>query len=98
MLLLTTSADTPPATVLERSLAFGTTAALVWELYEFTTFVTRSPERTTAYADTLGDLALGWLGALTAAVAVALVHRHEHVRGASMPPVRTIRTRAADVR
>ena len=48
VLLLTTSADTPPTAVLERSLAFGTTAALVWELYEFTTFVTRSPERTTA--------------------------------------------------
>ena len=77
LLLLTTDDQTSTICLLERSIAFGTSAALTWELYEFVAFVTRSPERTTAYADTLGDLALGWLGAVVAAAAVAVVHTRE---------------------
>jgi hypothetical protein len=77
LLLLTTHDQTSTICLLERSIAFGTSAALTWELYEFVTFVTRSPERTTAHADTLGDLALGWLGAVVAAAAVAVVHGRE---------------------
>ena len=77
LLLLTTHERTPGVCLLERSLAFGTSAALAWEFYEFLTFVTRSPEGDTAYADTLGDLALGWGGAAAAAAAVAVVHARE---------------------
>ncbi|HEX6246267.1 MAG TPA: hypothetical protein VFZ64_00230 [Nocardioidaceae bacterium] len=64
----------PPTATLgqavERALAFGGTAALAWEVAEYFAFVSRSTERRFAYADTLGDLALGWLGALAAAVVI----------------------------
>lgn len=50
------------------SVAAGMTLSLVWELWEFYAFVTRSGEAPTAYADTLGDLALGWVGAVLVAV------------------------------
>ncbi|NUR98114.1 MAG: hypothetical protein HOV67_23020 [Kribbellaceae bacterium] len=53
------------------ALGFGTTAAVVWELGEYITFVRTSPELQTAYTDTLGDLALGTLGALLAGLVVA---------------------------
>jgi len=52
-------------------LGFGVTAALLWELGEYVAFVRNSPELATAYTDTLGDLALGSLGAVLAGVAVA---------------------------
>ena len=55
---------------LQLSVAAGMTLSLVWELWEFYAFVTRSGEAPTAYADTLGDLALGWVGAVLAAVLV----------------------------
>ena len=58
--------------VLERALAFGATAAIAWELAEFFAFLSRSTEREFAYADTLGDLALGTAGAVVAAV---VLHR-----------------------
>ena len=55
------------------ALAFGyaVTTAVLWEFAEFVTFVPNSPEATSAYADTLGDLALGMLGGLVAAIATA---------------------------
>ena len=52
------------------ALAFGTTAAVVWEVGEYVAFVRHSPELQTAYTDTLGDLVLGTLGALLAGVVV----------------------------
>ena len=60
---------------LTRSVAFGSTASLVWELWEYVSFVTRSGESSSAYGDTLGDLSHGWLGAVLAAFFV------EHLRG-----------------
>lgn len=54
----------------ERSLAVGVTAALGWELAEYVAFIRTSPELDTAYTDTLGDLALGTLGSLLAALTV----------------------------
>ena len=54
----------------ERALAFGVTAALAWEIAEYFAFLSTSSERIDAYADTLGDLTLGTLGALLAAVVV----------------------------
>jgi len=53
------------------ALGFGATAAVVWEVGEYVAFVRTSPELRTAYTDTLGDLALGTLGALLAGLVVA---------------------------
>jgi hypothetical protein len=53
------------------ALGFGATAAVVWEVGEYVAFVRSSPELQTAYTDTLGDLALGSLGALVAGLVVA---------------------------
>jgi hypothetical protein len=66
----------PPARIESWALAglvigFGTTSAIGWELMEYLTFIRDSPEFATAYADTLGDLALGTLGSGVAAVLVA---------------------------
>ena len=49
----------------------GAITAILWELLEFVTFIRNSPERETAYTDTLGDLALGLLGSVLAAALVA---------------------------
>ena len=49
------------------SVAAGMTLSVAWEVWEYVAFVTRSAEIGTAYADTVGDLALGWLGAVCAA-------------------------------
>ncbi len=57
---------------LEVALAAGMTLALAWEVWEYGAFVTRSNEVGTAYADTVGDLALGWLGAVAAALLVGV--------------------------
>lgn len=72
VILLTLPPTATRGQVVERALAFGGTAALAWEVAEYFAFVSRSTERRFAYADTLGDLALGWLGALLAAL---VVHR-----------------------
>jgi hypothetical protein len=52
------------------ALAWGMTLALSWEVWELVAFVRRSAEIGTAYADTVGDLGLGWVGAALAAVLV----------------------------
>jgi len=62
--------------IVEAALAFGLTASLAWELFEYGTFLTRSTEWTTAYSDTVGDLSLGWLGSALAAVVIAVSRRH----------------------
>lgn len=72
VLLLTMHPSSGLPSVLERALAFGATAAITWEIAEYFAFISRSTERRFAYADTLGDLALGTLGAVAAAV---VVHR-----------------------
>ena len=41
---------------------WAATTAILWELAEYVAFVPDSPEAATAYADTLGDLALGLIG------------------------------------
>jgi hypothetical protein len=66
--------------IAEVAVSFGLSASLGWELFEYATFLTRSTEWTSAYSDTIGDLTLGWLGAVLAALAVALAWRR---RGAS---------------
>lgn len=57
------------------ALGFGTTAAVIWEVGEYVAFVRASPELQTAYTDTLGDLALGTLGALLAGLIVSRARR-----------------------
>ena len=70
VILLTLPTTAGLAACLERALAFGVTAALVWEIAEYFAFLSRSSELPNAYADTLGDLAVGTLGAVVAAVSV----------------------------
>lgn len=72
VVLLTMHRTVPLVAVLERALAVGATGAIAWEIGEYFAFVNGSSERRFAYADTLGDLGLGVLGAVTAAV---VVHR-----------------------
>jgi hypothetical protein len=52
---------------------FGAFAAIVWELGEYVTFIRNSDELDTAYTDTLGDIALGLIGSIVAALATATV-------------------------
>jgi hypothetical protein len=55
---------------------FGALTAIGWELAEWFTFIRHGTELDTAYTDTLGDEALGSLGAIAAAaVLVARVRR-----------------------
>lgn len=77
--LLTMRRTSTLGAVLERSLAFGVTAALVWELAEYFAFLSTSVERNGAYADTLGDLSLGTLGAVLAGLAVHALWRRGHL-------------------
>ncbi len=53
------------------AVGFAVTTAVLWEFAEYLTFIHDSPELATAYTDTLGDLLLGSLGGLLAAVLVA---------------------------
>jgi hypothetical protein len=59
------------------ALAFcwAVTSAVLWEFAEAVTFVPGSAEASTAYGDTLLDLALGMLGGLIAALVVGRVPR-----------------------
>lgn len=50
---------------------FGAVTAIGWELAEYITFIRNSPELATAYTDTLGDLALGTIGAIIGSAVVA---------------------------
>ena len=74
--LLTLPATATFAETLERALAFGVTAAVAWEIAEYFAFLRISSELPHAYADTLGDLGLGMLGVVCAAL---VVHRTRSV-------------------
>jgi hypothetical protein len=76
VVLLAGAAHAPLRTRLATSVAAGMTLALAWELWEYVAFVTRSAEAGTAYADTVGDLALGWVGAAAAGLLVGSAGRH----------------------
>jgi hypothetical protein len=56
----------------------GAILAIGWELGEWYTFIRHGTELDTAYVDTLGDLALGTLGSLTAGL-LLLRRRHPRV-------------------
>lgn len=70
VILLTLHRSSSLAATLERALAFGVTAAVGWEIAEYFAFLSTSSERHGAYTDTLGDLALGSLGAVLSAFLV----------------------------
>ncbi|MDP9364738.1 MAG: hypothetical protein M3Q10_11030 [Chloroflexota bacterium] len=53
------------------AVGFGAVTAILWELAEFVAFLRDSPERRTAYTDTLGDLSLGLTGSCLAAFLTA---------------------------
>jgi hypothetical protein len=57
-----------PATRAALAFGYAVTSAVLWEFAEFITFVPNSPEASSAYADTLLDLALGMVGGLVGAV------------------------------
>jgi hypothetical protein len=50
------------------AIGFGAVTAILWEFAEYYTFIRHSKELSTAYTDTLGDLALGLAGSVLAAV------------------------------
>ena len=70
--LLAGAAGAPALLRLEIGVAAGMTLALWWEVWEYLAFVTRSSEVGTAYADTVGDLTLGWAGAVVASLLVGI--------------------------
>jgi hypothetical protein len=70
VILLTMHRSSTFLGVLERALAVGATGAITWEIGEYFAFISGSSERHFAYADTLGDLGLGVLGAITAAATI----------------------------
>jgi len=78
-ILLTMHRSSPLGAVVERALAFGVSAALVWEIAEYFAFLRWSPERLGAYADTLSDMSLGALGSLIAAFWVHALWRRGHL-------------------
>jgi len=86
VLLLTMHPSSSLASVVERALAFGATAAITWEILEYFAFISRSTERHFAYADTLGDLGLGTCGALVAAVVVHRMWQRGTLTNAEPPP------------
>ncbi len=80
VVLLTLHRSSGMGAILERALAVGMTGAVLWELAEYVAFISRHGERFDAYADTLGDLALGGLGAVAGALLVHLAWRRGHLR------------------
>ncbi len=67
--------ETRSLVVIMVSLGFGGTAALAWELLEYASFNRFSDIAAAIYVDTLGDLSLGTLGSLVAALIAVLVRR-----------------------
>lgn len=59
-----------PWTRLGLTVGLGSTTALLWEVGEYFAFLRNSPELTTAYTDTLGDMVLGTTGSLVAGLLV----------------------------
>lgn len=76
--LLLARAEVSPRWVLGLAVAgLGALLAIGWELGEWYTFIRHGTELGTAYTDTLGDEALGSLGAIIAAVLVTRLGRRE---------------------
>jgi hypothetical protein len=97
--ITTTAANAGAADVVQRAVGLGMTMALGWEIVEYVSFVTRSSELPTAYADTVVDLSLGWAGSVVAGATVATIWwrrlQHDGGPGAKaaprVPPARDLR-------
>lgn len=79
VILLTMHRSSSLGAVIERSLAFGVSAALVWEIAEFFAFLRFSPERLGAYADTLSDMTLGAIGSVLAGICIHALWRRGYL-------------------
>jgi hypothetical protein len=79
VVLLTMHRSSSLGAVIERALAFGVSAALVWEIAEYFAFLRWSPERLGAYADTLSDMSLGAIGSVLAAACVHAMWSRGHL-------------------
>ena len=69
--LLVTDGVRPDWAMVGLVVGLGAILAIGWELSEWYTFIRHGTELDTAYTDTLGDEALGTLGAFTAALLLA---------------------------
>jgi hypothetical protein len=69
-----------PVVVAALCIGFGATTAILWEIAEFGAFITKTPERYGLYHDTIGDLALGLLGATVAGTVCAAVAYSQRYR------------------
>lgn len=65
----------PYAAQLGLVVGLGSTTALGWEVMEYYTFIRGGTELDTAYTDTLGDMALGTLGAGVGGLVVLAIRR-----------------------
>jgi hypothetical protein len=80
--------DLPTWVLLGLLIGFGDVTAVLWEIGEYGAFVTKAPEVTTAYSDTIGDLALGTAGTvIAAALTVGLARRRTSRTGATFASV-----------
>ncbi len=70
-LLLERAVLRPPWVLALAVTGIGAVLAILWELAEWYTFIRHGTELATAYTDTLGDEALGTLGALLAGLLLA---------------------------
>jgi hypothetical protein len=83
-LLLRRGAAGRPWELLAMVAGLGAVMAIGWEIGEYFAFIRGGTELDTAYEDTLGDLALGTLGAMVAGAVVAGVGRRQS-RDAAAP-------------
>jgi predicted anti-sigma-YlaC factor YlaD len=83
VILLTLHRSSTLAATLDRALAFGVTSAVMWEIAEYFAFIGGSSERQHAYADTLGDLGLGTLGVITAAMVIHILWQNGSLSSAA---------------
>src|SRR4029077_15051012 len=71
-------------------------AGIAWELAEYVPFIGFSPELSTAYTDTLGDLTLGTLGGAVGAAIVGLTS--QRATGSTSPrPQEGTRTMSKEI-
>ncbi|QCX26189.1 hypothetical protein [Nocardioides jishulii] len=85
-ILLTLPPTATRGQVIERSLAFGVTAAVFWEVAEYYAFLSTSGN-VDRYADTLGDIALGGIGSVAAGLLVHLAWKHQHLLKSGPQPL-----------
>jgi hypothetical protein len=71
-LVLVRQRELAPWVVAGLVIGFGGVTAIVWEIGEYGAFILNTPERDTAYRDTIGDMSLGLTGSAVAALVCAI--------------------------